>query len=414
VTDVKGGLLELCGEDGFLGLLDSVRLSQSSNEELSRAARELQRLRNKVDAELISVLGEIDRREAFAKEGARSLAQWSVARLGVSSSQGKKLEIRASRLSELPALHRELARGNLSLDQLDPLLSVARPQTDEALARKAPNWSVAQCSRYARHVKVLRASKGQSGSNGLTAEKERFFSMRQMSDGGWSMSGHLEEESGAMVSNALSQLAQESGPNEQTGQYDSWGERMADALVDLVSAGSQAVDPALPSIVVHVNGSVLDKTKNGIAELEGSKDGTGLLSREAAERLSCDALWQVLTTNDEGTPVNLGRRRRSAPHWMRSLLLRRDGYCRFPGCQAVRFLHAHHMEHWSQGGGTDPENMILICSRHHKFLHEGHWHIEGKPSEQLFFVSPEGERLQSSPIPRPEELEQEGDTGPPN
>jgi hypothetical protein len=411
VTDVKGGLLEVYGEDGLLGLLDPVRLSGSSNEQLSKAAKELQRVRNKIDAELIAVLGEIDRREAFVKDGASSLAQWSVAHLSLSSLQARKLSTRAHRLSQLPALNRELAHGNLSVDQIDPLLSIARPQTDEALARKAQGWSVAQCSRYARHTKLLRAAQGH-GSPPKT-EKERFFSMRQLSDGGWSLSGHLEEESGAMVCNALSQLAQHTGPDPHTGVYDSWGERMAEALVDLVSAGSQAVDPALPSIVVHIEGSVLDKSKIGIAQLEGAKDGTGLLSREAAERLSCDALWQVLTEDDQGTPVNLGRRRRSAPHWLRSLLMCRDGCCRFPGCQAVRFLHAHHMEHWSQGGGTDPENMVLICSRHHKFLHEGHWHIEGKPSEQLFFVSPEGERLQSSPVPRPEEVELEGDTGPP-
>jgi len=411
VTNVKGSVLEPTETEGVLGFLDPCRLSEASDGELSQAARDLQRLRNKLDAELLAVLGEIDKRQSFAKEGARSLSEWSVARLCVSSSQGRKLERRASRMSELPALHRELALGNLSSDQLDPLLSVARPQTDEALARKAPNWSVAQCSRYARHTKALRSSRGQL-PKGAQEGKERFFSMRQMSDGSWSMSGKLEEGSGAMVSNALSQLAQESGPN-QYGQYDSWGERMADALVDLVSAGSQAVDPGLPSIVVHVDGSVIDGSKPGIAELEGAKDGTGLLSSEEAQRLSCDALWQVLTEDDKGTPVNLGRRRRSAPHWLRSLLLKRDGGCRFPGCQAVRFLHAHHMEHWSKGGGTDPENMILICSRHHKFLHEGHWEIEGKPSEELSFLSPEGDRLTSSPVPRPEELELQSDTGPP-
>jgi hypothetical protein len=408
---VKGELLELSLSGGILGFLDDAQLAQASNEELCRAAEKLQRLRGALEAELASVLGEIDKREAYEKDGARSLAEWSVTRLKVSPAQGKKLQTRASRLSVLPALHRELALGNLTTEQLDPLLQVARPTTDEALASKAPSWSVAQCNRYARHTKLLRASRGQDP---LAQEPQRYFSMRQMSDGSWSMSGRLEEESGSIVSNALSQLAQESGPNEDTGHYDSWPERMADALIDLVSAGSQAVAPGLPSIMVHVDASVLSGERPGTGELEGAKDGTGLLSKEATERLACDALWQVLTKDDKGTPVNLGRRYRSAPHWLRSLLLRRDGGCRFPGCQAVRFLHAHHLAHWSKGGETDPNNMILICSRHHKFLHEKHWQVQGAPDEKMIFTSPDGDYLESAPVPRPEDIEPGEEVTPPD
>lgn len=58
------------------------------------------------------------------------------------------------------------------------------------------------------------------------------------------------------------------------------------------------------------------------------------------------------------------------------LLRLRDRTCRFPGCAATRHLHAHHVEHWVDGGPTDLDNLVLLCGAHHRFVHCHDWLVE--------------------------------------
>ena len=51
-----------------------------------------------------------------------------------------------------------------------------------------------------------------------------------------------------------------------------------------------------------------------------------------------------------------------------------------PGCAASRWLHVHHLLHWEDGGTTDPENLVSLCSAHHRAHHRGELTIEGDPT----------------------------------
>ncbi|WP_342766718.1 HNH endonuclease signature motif containing protein [Williamsia limnetica] len=46
------------------------------------------------------------------------------------------------------------------------------------------------------------------------------------------------------------------------------------------------------------------------------------------------------------------------------MLFERDRGCRHPGCCRTRHLHAHHVRLWRNGGTTDADNLILLCSNH--------------------------------------------------
>ncbi|HEX4519924.1 MAG TPA: HNH endonuclease signature motif containing protein [Gaiellaceae bacterium] len=61
---------------------------------------------------------------------------------------------------------------------------------------------------------------------------------------------------------------------------------------------------------------------------------------------------------------------------LRRALKARDGCCRFPGCRNTRSLHSHHVQHWAHGGPTELENLILLCRRHHRLVHEGGWTLD--------------------------------------
>ena len=100
------------------------------------------------------------------------------------------------------------------------------------------------------------------------------------------------------------------------------------------------------------------------------------MSAATAERLLCDAGVVPVVVDREGTPMDVGRKRRTIPAALRRALVARDEGCRFPGCTHRRWIDAHHVVPWSKGGETSLENTVLLCTRHHTLLHEGGFRME--------------------------------------
>ena len=69
--------------------------------------------------------------------------------------------------------------------------------------------------------------------------------------------------------------------------------------------------------------------------------------------------------------LNLSRKHRLVQPALRRALEARDRGCQFPGCSHERWLDAHHVMHWADGGETSLENTLLLYSSHHRLLHEG-------------------------------------------
>lgn len=67
----------------------------------------------------------------------------------------------------------------------------------------------------------------------------------------------------------------------------------------------------------------------------------------------------------------------------------RDGGCRFPGCDRSRFVHAHHIKHWADGGETSLDNLVTLCFEHHRLVHEGGYGVRVNEGE-IEFLRPDG------------------------
>jgi len=78
------------------------------------------------------------------------------------------------------------------------------------------------------------------------------------------------------------------------------------------------------------------------------------------------------------------------PIAIKRALQSRDKCCAFPGCHHTRFVDAHHIEHWSAGGETSLDNLMLLCSQHHKLVHEGGFSIERDYQNRWYFKRPDG------------------------
>jgi len=85
---------------------------------------------------------------------------------------------------------------------------------------------------------------------------------------------------------------------------------------------------------------------------------------------------------------------------LRRALEHRDRCCVVPGCGATRGLHAHHLQHWENGGLTELDNLVLVCPYHHRLHHAGGITLTG-PAHQLVVTDADGHRLTNASLARP-------------
>jgi len=131
------------------------------------------------------------------------------------------------------------------------------------------------------------------------------------------------------------------------------------------------------------------------AELD-SDSGSCHVPAETCRRLACDANLVHWRETAEAEPLSVARKTRSIPPAIRRALRRRDQGCRFPGCSATRFVDAHHIHHWADGGETRMSNLVLLCRRHHRLVHEGGFGLHAYPSGDLSFSLPNGKAIPDS------------------
>jgi hypothetical protein len=140
--------------------------------------------------------------------------------------------------------------------------------------------------------------------------------------------------------------------------------RQLDALVELARA-YLAGGEARPSSSADTHQVVVHVDEAALREQGGKSD----LPLESVRRLLCDGSVVPVLENGRGQPL-IGRKHRVVPPALRRALFARDRRCRYPDCTHTKWLHAHHVMHWIDGGETSVDNMLMLCSRHHRLLHE--------------------------------------------
>jgi hypothetical protein len=100
----------------------------------------------------------------------------------------------------------------------------------------------------------------------------------------------------------------------------------------------------------------------------------------------------TVVEGEHGAPLDVGRKQRTASTPLKRALYARDRGCTFPGCHRRRYLDGHHLEHWLHGGETSADNMTLLCTHHHRLLHEGAYRIVHE-ADTLRFVTADGRTI---------------------
>jgi uncharacterized protein DUF222/HNH endonuclease len=327
-----------------------------------------------------------DDQKLWKRDGATSMSSWLAARYGLAWGTAREWVRVAGALRRLPRIARAYAEGLLSWDQLRPLTRFATPKTDEAWAERAPGRRPAGLWREARRHERARVRDAER------AHRDRYLWLSWDHERPvlW-LEGMLPAEEGERLEAALSLRAGQIPPDPEASEPPA--ARLADALVDLAVATNGDRAPA-STVVIHAGAEVLTGEEPATGPWLAETQGGQRLCSEAVRRLACDgAIEWVLESG--GQPVGIGRRDRAVRGPLLRVVHHRDeGTCRFPGCERRRWLHAHHLVHWADGGGTTLDNLVLLCHAHHRLIHEGGWRTSGHPGRDLRFHDPTGRRLQ--------------------
>jgi hypothetical protein len=126
-------------------------------------------------------------------------------------------------------------------------------------------------------------------------------------------------------------------------------------------------------VVLHVDVNTLREQRSGVCcpHVKAYFEDKPWISAETARRLSCDASLVTVLEDEGGGVLNVGRRSRVVPGHIRRALMERDGVCQYPGCHESRYVDAHHIVHWADGGETSLDNLVILCRHHHRQLHRG-------------------------------------------
>jgi Domain of unknown function (DUF222)/HNH endonuclease len=244
------------------------------------------------------------------------------------------------------------------------LTRVATAENEQELLSLARVLTAAQLERAARGYRRVTTEEARE------LQEETHLSVFWEADGSLSIHGRLAPEDGALLLRALEAM-RDTRWQQGRGSAEPRPARQAsnaEALVAVAEAALAHPGAGRPGgeryqVVVHADEVALSHDGEGGCELE---DGSAI-APETARRLACDA-----------SVVKNGRKSRTIPPALRRALRARDRGCRFPGCENRRFLDAHHVHHWADGGPTTLGNLVLLCRRHHRLVHECGWQVDRK------------------------------------
>jgi alanyl-tRNA synthetase len=101
---------------------------------------------------------------------------------------------------------------------------------------------------------------------------------------------------------------------------------------------------------------------------------TEVLKNESVTDANPEVDKTEAVTNDKSETEKAGRQSISASI-MHEVNRRDGGQCTYVSpdgrrCECNRFLHLHHVKPVAQGGENTVENLITLCSAHHRLIHE--------------------------------------------
>jgi hypothetical protein len=377
-------------------------LSAVSTNDLENQITELAGHLNAANYRWLTLIAEFDRRKGWAGAKLPSCAHWLNFKCGLNLGAAREKVRVAHALPSLPKIAASMASGELSYSKVRALTRIASSATEDSLLMIARHGTAHHVETLVRHYR--RAEHHEQLAREDRQQQNASFRCWYDDDGSLVFHGRIPAVAGATFMKALEAAMESVPPTEPLSTVEhhpdeeevdhawrTYGARRADALAMMAEcflehgAASQSSADRF-QVVVHVDAATLKEHADGRCEL----DHGPALSVEAVRQIACDSTLVRLEENGRGDVLNVGRKTRSIPPALRLALNARDSGCRFPGCTFHRFVDAHHVEHWADGGETKLSNLVTLCRAHHRMVHTGEIMIEATPDGGWRFLNQAG------------------------
>jgi hypothetical protein len=342
---------------------------------------ELVNLRHEIDMMEVAFslrAAEFAATDEWELQGSVSAIDWIRVNCHMTSGAAANSVAVGERMAELPESLQALAATRIGYAHLTVMVRTAdavRDFDESALVQKARESSPGKFFHLCRHYRHAADPQGYAAEEAELVERRR-LSLSTWEDGCLSVNGVLDPEGGAVLRTALEPLSRKSGAHDDRDLE----RRQADALVELASHAQTTQLQVTSSLE-----TLLGLAGAPAAEMEHSLP----VSSKTIERLACDSSIARVLLDSESIVVEVGRSRRVVSGPARRALNARDGHCRWPGCERpAAWSAAHHVVHWIRGGATDLNNLILLCHRHHRMVHEGGWQLVKSEDGNMLAIPP--------------------------
>ena len=418
-------------------MMAAVDLECESDRDLLDAAVRVQAERNRLEAQQLRIVEAIDRREAYAFDGAVTTASWLRHRTRQTHSDVSQQVNAAVRLRDLPKLCDAFQRGDVAYRHVTAVTKAAVPTRIDAIA--GVESTLVDLARDATPTEVAVAVKrigdavDTDGSDPAEPacphgpDERRELHVFDGIDGLAELRATLDPVDAEALRTTLDVLEEPDPPDTPAHKRRSAAQRRADAFARLLQIVLRSGDlpsvegyPAQLSVVVDLlsllgldrltdTAQIPDATVEAIAALAdvdahtarriadaaitrsrtGDAAGIGQPLRtprarfsgpvdiDVVRRLADHAKVQAILTLGPYRVVNVGRIHRTLPPWLRTALSAVHGRCRGPDCdRPTPWTDAHHHEEWVRDhGDTDVNTMTPECRAHHGLLAPGGWTV---------------------------------------
>ncbi len=390
--------------------IDQPRPSPRSIDEIDQAILRLSRRMNADNYQLLVLVREFDERGGWRPWGFDSCALWLHWRCDMSYSAARERVRVAHALKVLPAMSAAFSTGSLSYSKVRALTRIADAGNEAGLIAMAMDMSATHVDEHCRQRQYARPESRKQAESALASRSLRVW--HDTRRGVVSISIDVPIEDGLLFERAIDKAcADGEGSRRAPDDATPWSALQADTVVAMARAylAGDAATPANDSpstsagststadhyqVMIHVDHAALVGTGGGASdgEANGADAATAAsdLPIDIVKRLCCDGSIVPIVESGDGEPIAVGRRQRVVGTAVRRALWARDRGCVFPGCSHTRFVDAHHVRHWANGGETRIDNLVLLCSMHHRLVHEGGFEIRCDHQGRQVFRRPDG------------------------
>lgn len=334
-----------------------------------------------------------------------------------SKRQTRLLMDRSSALQELPEFSDALRHGSVTAAHVDEVAAALRKAGDCAQELKSHEGALALSAarlphdQFTRQLNNLVQRLNANAANDEAERQRRSTYLKSWTDanGMIHLRGAFDAERGSVLLGRL-EIAMErlfhsgqAAPAHDLSGVNPNDNLCAIALFDLCANGSDP-EPERRGSAVRAEISItvdLETLRHGLHENGVCRTSHGAeLPVDAVRRLACQADIIPVVLNSDGVPIDVGRRNRLATARQRRLILAMYRTCAVPECDVgVAHCAPHHIDYWENGGRTDLQNLVPLCSRHHHAAHEGGWKLVLSADRTLTVTLPDG-RVLSRPLDR--------------